>query len=250
MKRHANALTRKLGPLPVWAWALVSGGVLYVVRNRGTLTGAGGTSASPQGGTTGMPGPAGPQGRPGKPGKPARKPKGKKPPRRKKPPKKHRKPKHPKGAPPGVQGPTSQRRRVVVPNLARHRNRTTVTTGTGSHGLPALSRDRGTQPHAGLALSAAAAMPGNAHDGQRSEPRFPIEQGRAHTGGVDRTPQARARTAEPTAEGRTNRTRVLGGTQPHAIDRGNAVETPAATQRRQTPSRTPQRPQATRTRLR
>lgn len=46
-----NALTRKLGPLPVWAWALVAGVLLYYYRNRsgavGTQSGTGTGSIAP-----------------------------------------------------------------------------------------------------------------------------------------------------------------------------------------------------------
>lgn len=39
----SGSLTRKVGPLPVWAWALIAGIGLYVIRNR---SGAGGVTAS------------------------------------------------------------------------------------------------------------------------------------------------------------------------------------------------------------
>lgn len=51
MNNVKNALTRKLGPLPVWAWALVAGVLLYYYRNRsgavGTQSGTGTGSVAP-----------------------------------------------------------------------------------------------------------------------------------------------------------------------------------------------------------
>jgi hypothetical protein len=57
-----DSLTRKLGPLPIWAWAIIGGGLLYWYRNRtssasGTGTGSvGPTAATPQPVTTLEPG--------------------------------------------------------------------------------------------------------------------------------------------------------------------------------------------------
>lgn len=58
-----EAVTRKLGPLPVWGWAAVIGGGFLVVR---FLGGGSGTA----GGITGGTGPTGPAGEPGEPGAP------------------------------------------------------------------------------------------------------------------------------------------------------------------------------------
>lgn len=34
----SGSLTRKLGPLPVWAWAILAGVIIYYMRNRGGAT--------------------------------------------------------------------------------------------------------------------------------------------------------------------------------------------------------------------
>lgn len=39
MNNVKQSLTRKLGPLPVWAWALIFGAALYIYRSRKALTG-------------------------------------------------------------------------------------------------------------------------------------------------------------------------------------------------------------------
>lgn len=46
--RVGAALKRKLGPLPVWAWAIIAGGVLYWYRNRGGSASSSGTGADLQ----------------------------------------------------------------------------------------------------------------------------------------------------------------------------------------------------------
>lgn len=63
-----NFLTRKLGPLPTWAWlGMAAGGIGLVIlarRNSKSSTASGLPSAVPE------PGPQGPPGRPGPPGPP------------------------------------------------------------------------------------------------------------------------------------------------------------------------------------
>lgn len=62
MKAKANVLTRKLGPLPFWAWAVLAGGVIYWYRNRqAASTGVLGYTG-PVPGAQGPPGPTGPPG--------------------------------------------------------------------------------------------------------------------------------------------------------------------------------------------
>lgn len=98
MKKHAALLTRKLGPLPFWAWAVVGGGVVYWYRNRQAAAASstdgvlGYTGPIP--GAQGPPGPTGPPGSatptPGSPGGRKHQPPKKK--KRKKPPKGPKKP--------------------------------------------------------------------------------------------------------------------------------------------------------------
>lgn len=69
MKKHASMLTRKLGPLPFWLWAVIAGGAVYWYRNRASSSSSGvlgytGPVPGPQGaaGPTGAAGPPGPVG--------------------------------------------------------------------------------------------------------------------------------------------------------------------------------------------
>ncbi len=247
MRHHAAALTRKLGPLPVWAWALGSGVVLYVVRNRqgggsgggilgslGFASGGTGTSASPAGGTTGEPGPAGPAGPTGPAGKV---PKAKKPPRhrKKKKHRPHRRHHRAHGHPRGPHGPTPRpqaRPRLVIPGLKPVRDRAGVTASADAMGVTRLLRVRGYHTRAGLDARPPAGT--NAVDAQRSSIGLP-DGARAHTGGLEAVPASRARTAAPAPEGRTDRSRgMTGQPAPHALDR----EQPPAPAHHE-PARTP-----------
>ena len=113
MKHHANALTRKLGPLPVWAWAAITGGVLYVYRNSSSGHGLassllGSTSTGNRTGTS--TGPLGPGDNSGA-----------KPPKHRKPPKHHKPPKHkpPKNHKPPKKGMSKAEWRAYIEERTR-----------------------------------------------------------------------------------------------------------------------------------
>lgn len=235
MTHHANALKRKLGPLPVWGWALVTGVVLYVVRNRNAAGGllAGGSAT----GSSTAPGDPLPLS-----GPPPLPPRGRKhkPPRRRK----HKIPRprrhkpvghgHPK-APAGVEEPKPKHHH---PHGPHHRDRTHIGGGGSRTAFAIASRLRGRHEKAGLHV--AAVQPTNSRQAQRSEVRHPIEQGRTHTGDFHTAPHFRERPATAPVEGRTSRTRTLTGPAEHAVDRvaptSSAKPQPTATR---APSRTP-----------
>lgn len=71
MPEVAEVVTRKLGPLPVWGWAVVIGGGVLVWRAARGSGGGGGTTVIPTpgpGGGEGVEGPPGPQGEVGEAG--------------------------------------------------------------------------------------------------------------------------------------------------------------------------------------
>lgn len=109
MNRVGQSLSRKLGPLPVWAWAIIAGVGLYVYRNRtsGGLFGGSSTTGTPAGSVAGAPAGAG--------GFLANPPAGRRPrPKRRRPPKAHRPPKR---RPPA---PAKPKRRQLIPGRKPH----------------------------------------------------------------------------------------------------------------------------------
>ena len=232
MSHHAAALKRKLGPLPVWGWAIVAGVVLYVVRNRsssgggilGGLLGGYGSSSSGAGNTqlqAGEPGPMGQPGRPVKPGKPAKPPRVKK----HKKPRKHKKhPKHPKAGKAAPQLRAAVARHVnnhVPPRGGSHqRNRTGVVTNGSMPAGSLYSRGRRMRlPKFGL--DAMTSHPSRRDTG-RARLRTPIDAGvRAHQG--EHTPGAgphfRSRPLTGNTEGSRRRLRSLTGPAGHTVDR-------------------------------
>jgi hypothetical protein len=136
VSKAKNTLTRKLGPLPVWAWALIGGVALYWYRNRGGGSATVATANVPAAPPTGT-------------FPPGKIPKIPKPPKHHK---RHRKPK-PKPKPHHAQGPhhphPKPKRRQLIPGRKPHPH-----PRTKAHPPPRRTRSR--SHGAKLALTRAA----------------------------------------------------------------------------------------------
>lgn len=221
MNAVGASLRRKLGPLPVWGWALVLGGGLYVFRNRGGLSGfLGGGSSSGTAGAVVTPGivsvPGVAAGNHKKKRRPPKThPKGKQHPKPKTKPKQHPKPK------------TKTRSRFATLNVRSFSRRDRLTIQLPTRSPQHIPRPRGRFQKFGVETSAVHIVPRDSvhYARERSSVGLPVPQGRAHTG-ADGLKFRRPRVATPAPEGRTDRTRVLPRPSATQITRAEPVASP------------------------
>ena len=256
VKKAENALTRKVGPLPAWAWAVTGGAALYWYRNRqsssanpnvpssppasvnpdtglpwnidpntGLPYGTGdGSSSSPGPGPDSSPGtdPGGPAS-PGPAGTNPAPPKKKHKPKRKRPRlrlrrrRKPQSPAHGKHRAHPPHRPPKPKRRHLIPGRKAQRDRASVTHGADTGGH---GRARGRQPRFGVPVTMAAHHPASS---SRSEAATMPQGGRAHAGEHGPGPSNfKPRSSAPPAQGRVERAHVAAGAKAPAVPRREA----------------------------
>lgn len=243
MKKHATLLTRKLGPLPFWAWAVVAGGVIYWYRNRQASSSSSGVLGytGPLPGPQGPPGPTGPPGAKPTPGSPGGRKHHPKPRRKKKKPhhkkrrghEQHRSGRHTdhghgdakaRHHHTGAQHEHRARRKKIIP---RH-TRQAVHSGV-HHDLHGTRQARN-EPHTRSATSHAAMVAATKHSARNARPR--AAGIRAALTSVSPIPRGTGRPrvgASLTAEGRNHSGGLahVAHPAPAAVSRNRIIEPPS-----------------------
>jgi hypothetical protein len=257
MGHVGESLKRKLGPLPVWGWALIAGIVLYVVRNRpGTSSGGGGLLGGLLGGTSTGDGSGSSTGtlsdgaaggglgdnsalesqlstleqRVAKQAGTITKLRNRL--RKKKKTKHHH---HPR---PKHHAKAARRAQVLVPSRKPRRNRTTVTSQTHKHVVkprPHFAAQQAVPEIGGLRPASSRS------DGRTGDHELGLGA-RTHFGGFGSAAANRARPTVPPAPGRNLRARPMGGPSQQMVEHHEAAAPARSSTRAPAPRHQPAAP--------